>query len=92
MPRRTGELPGSDGTARTGPASGPGPERTAPERGLLPPIAAGDGLYARTLYAVDSDYPGPVVLELLQPPLAGAVAHGGFERGRHPAGAAGSPA
>ena len=48
----------------------------------LPPIKAGDGFYARTLYAVDSDYPGPVVLELLQPPLAGAVAHGGFERVR----------
>ena len=48
----------------------------------LPPIRAGDGFYARTRYAVDSDYPGPVVLELLQPPLAGAVAHGQFERVR----------
>ncbi len=48
--------------------------------GRLLPVRAGDGFYARTLYAVDSDYPGPVVLELLQPPLAGAVAHGGFER------------
>ena len=46
----------------------------------VPRIGAGQGIYARTLYAVDSDYPGPVVLELLQPPLAGAVAHGGFER------------
>ena len=46
----------------------------------LPRISAGQGFYARTLYAVDSDYPGPVVLELLQPPLVGAVAHGGFER------------
>ena len=36
------------------------------------------GLYARTLYAVDSDYPGPVLLELLEPPLAGAVASGAF--------------
>ena len=72
--------PWYEGTARTAPASGPGPERTAPERRDLPRIAAGAGLYARTLYAVDSDYPGPVVLELLQPPLAGAVAHGGFER------------
>ena len=60
---------------------------TAPSRpdsggraGRLPPVRAGDGFYARTLYGVDSDYPGPVVLELLQPPLAGAVAHGGFER------------
>ena len=46
----------------------------------LPRIRAGDGIYARTVYAVDSDYPGPVVLELLQPPLTGAVATGGFER------------
>ena len=44
----------------------------------LPRIPAGRGLYARTLYAVDSDYPGPVLLELLEPPLAGAVATGAF--------------
>ena len=69
-------------TAPTGPATAPGPERTPPEGADLPEIAAGEGLYARTLYAVDSDYPGPVVLELLQPPLAGAVVHGGFERVR----------
>ena len=58
------------------------PEPSAPrnDRARLPGIAAGQGFYARTLYAVASDYPGPVVLELLQPPLAGAVAHGGFER------------
>ena len=48
---------------------------TAP---ILPRIPAGRGLYARTLYAVDSDYPGPVLLELLEPPLAGAVATGAF--------------
>ena len=30
----------------------------------LSQIQAGDGFYARTVYAVDSDYPGPVVLEL----------------------------
>ena len=72
--------PWYDGTARTGPASGPGREGRAAEQERLPPIAAGAGFYARTLYAVDSDYPGPVVLELLQPPIAGAVAHGGFER------------
>ena len=41
-------------------------------------IGAGRGLYARTLYAVDSDYPGPVLLELLEPPLAGAVVAGAF--------------
>ncbi len=44
----------------------------------LPHIAAGTGLYARTMYAVDSDYPGPVLLEILEPPLAGAVASGAF--------------
>ena len=46
----------------------------------IPGIASGRGLYARTLYAVDSDYPGPVLLELLEPPLAGAVASGAFTR------------
>ena len=56
------------------------PSRPELDRAGLPRIAPGQGFYARTLYAVDSDYPGPVVLELLQPPLAGAVAHGGFER------------
>ena len=58
------------------------PEPAGPDhdRVRLPHVAAGQGFYARTLYAVDSGYPGPVVLELLQPPLAGAVAHGGFER------------
>ena len=61
-------------------AAAPAPARPAHDRSGLPRFAAGQGFYARTLYAVDSDYPGPVVLELLQPPLAGAVAHGGFER------------
>ena len=46
----------------------------------LPRIAAGRGLYARTLYEVNSDYPGPVLLELLEPPLAGAVVSGAFAR------------
>ena len=64
--------------ARASAASGP--PRAERDRAGLPHIAPGQGFYARTLYAVDSDYPGPVVLELLQPPLAGAVAHGGFER------------
>ena len=45
---------------------------------ILPRIAAGTGLYARTMYAVDSDYPGPVLLEILEPPLAGFVASGAF--------------
>ena len=56
------------------------PSRPKHDRAGLPHVAPGQGFYARTLYAVDSDYPGPVVLELLQPPLVGAVAHGGFER------------
>ena len=51
--------------------SGLGPEG-------LPHVAAGRGLYARAMYAVDSDYPGPVLLEILEPPLAGAVASGAF--------------
>ena len=45
---------------------------------VVPRIPVGTGLYARTLYAVDSDFPGPVLLELLEPPLAGAVASGAF--------------
>ena len=44
----------------------------------LPHVPAGTGLYARTMYAVDSDYPGPVLLEILEPPLAGAVVSGAF--------------
>ncbi len=44
----------------------------------LPHVPAGTGLYARAMYAVDSDYPGPVLLEVLEPPLAGAVASGAF--------------
>ena len=61
-------------------AGNPAAEAPLPESSRFPRIAAGQGFYARTHYAVDSDYPGPVVLELLQPPLVGAVAHGGFER------------
>ncbi len=43
-------------------------------------IEAGRALYARTLYEVNSDYPGPVLVEILEPPLAGAVATGTFTR------------
>ena len=63
------------------PAAG---RETAAAPGIRPPLpsfplpATGEGIYARTLYAVDSDYPGPVLLELLEPPLAGAVAAGAF--------------
>lgn len=45
----------------------------------LPEIRPGRAFYARALYEVNSDYPGPVVIEILEPPLAGAVATGGFE-------------
>ncbi len=52
----------------------------------LPPVLAGlkpgAGLYARALYEANSDFPGPVVLEVLEPPLDGAVATGAFERVR----------
>ena len=44
----------------------------------LPQIRAGAGLYARALYAINSDYAGPVLLEVLEPPLAGAVVSGSF--------------
>lgn len=72
-----------------GPASGgeisPRPSGRDPRAGdprasaqALPHVPVGAGLYARTMYAVDSDYPGPVLLEILEPPLAGAVASGAF--------------
>lgn len=47
-------------------------------RGLR--IEPGRGVYGRTLYEVDSDYPGPVVLELLESPFVGAIVTGGFVR------------
>lgn len=69
-----------DAPAPTAGSAGP---TAAPEPALpLPRIAAGQGLYARMLYAVNSDHPGPVLLEILEPPLAGAVATGSFERVR----------
>ena len=74
------ERPGR-GPAEAGTVAASGMEGTD-EAGRLPRIRAGAGFYARTVYAVDSDYPGPVVVEMLQPPLAGAVATGGFERVR----------
>ena len=55
-----------------------GPTRGRGVAAGLPHVPAGAGLYARTMYAVDSDYPGPVLLEILEPPLAGAVASGAF--------------
>ena len=41
-------------------------------------LGAGRGFYARTMYAVESNVPGPVFVEILEPPLAGAVATGKF--------------
>lgn len=41
-------------------------------------LGAGRGFYARTMYAVESNVPGPVFVEILEPPLAGAVATGEF--------------
>lgn len=48
----------------------------------FPQVAAGQGFYARVLYGVNSDHAGPVLLEILERPLAGAVASGAFERVR----------
>lgn len=43
-------------------------------------VEAGSAFYRRILYTVRSDTPGPVVFEILEEPLAGAVATGSFER------------
>ena len=45
-------------------------------------IEAGRPLYARTLYEVNSDFPGPVLIEILEPPLHGAIATGTFTQVR----------
>ena len=66
--------PASRGASSERPA-GRDAQTSAP---TLPHVPAGTGLYARAMYAVDSDYPGPVLLEILEPPLAGAVASGAF--------------
>lgn len=63
---------GREPAAPAAPAAGP-PVRT------LPAVGAGDAFYARLLHAVNSDYPGPVLVEILQQPLAGAVARGAFQ-------------
>ena len=52
------------------PVAGPSPQA---------PVEPGRPLYARVLYEVNSDYPGPVLLEILESPLAGAIVTGGFE-------------
>ena len=43
-------------------------------------VEPGSAYYGRILYTVRSDTPGPVVIEILEAPLAGAVATGSFER------------
>ena len=48
----------------------------------LPAVGAGSGFYGRVVYEVNSDYRGPVLIELLEPPLRGAVVSGRFERVR----------
>ena len=59
---------------------GAGRDRAAPVLpAALSGLAVGRGLYARVLYEANSDWPGPVVLEVLEPPLAGAVASGTFQ-------------
>ena len=58
-------------------ATAPATSGTSPELSILLPPTGG-GIYARTIYAVNSDYPGPVLIELLGPPLAGAVVAGAF--------------
>ena len=79
-PEAAGHGPGAGGDRDLVPEAGREPQ--AAVSGLrpegLPYVAAGTGLYARTMYAVDSDYPGPVLLEILEPPLAGAVVSGAF--------------
>ena len=68
-------------------ASARAEEETPPEAPPGPPavalaIEAGRPLYARTIYEVNSDFPGPVLIEILEPPLAGAVATGTFSQVR----------
>lgn len=67
-------------SAASGPATAPDAELAAPTPpSLATVIDAGRPLYARTVYEVNSDFAGPVIVEILEEPLAGAVATGGFE-------------
>ena len=63
----------------TGQAADPEAATPVPAPSPRAPVEPGRPLYARVLYEVNSDYPGPVLLEILEPPLAGAIATGGFE-------------
>ena len=67
--------------AASRPAADPDAEPPTPQPppSLAAAIDAGGALYARTVYEVNSDYPGPVIVEILEEPLAGAIATGGFE-------------
>lgn len=71
---------------RTGKEERAEPVRAAPVTASsgpgLPGIAAGSGFYGRVVYEVNSDFRGPVLVQLLEPPLAGAVVSGRFERVR----------
>ena len=55
------------------------PDAARPPPGALAAVRAGTALYARTLFEVNSDVPGPVLVEILEEPLAGAVASGAFQ-------------
>lgn len=67
------------GTAAAAPAAEPAAAAASPVPDVISAIPAGTALYARTLYEVNSDYPGPVLVEILEEPLAGAVASGSFQ-------------
>ena len=58
------------------------PTAVAGPPAIVPAVEAGRPLYARTLYEVNSDFPGPVLIEILEPPLYGAVATGAFSQVR----------
>ena len=65
----------SEGGGESAPAAPVAPSVLA---AALERIGAGQGLYGRVLYTVDSDLGGPVLIEILERPVAGAVASGGF--------------
>lgn len=84
-PSRERAPAGAAGEAPGGPRGPPVAAAAAavPAATAVPGLAAvrpGDGVYARAVYAIDSDYPGPVFLEVLEPPLAGARLTGAFTR------------
>ena len=50
----------------------------ASDRETYPEVLPGSAFYGRILYTVRSDTPGPVIVEILEEPLAGAIATGSF--------------